>query len=66
MMSYLFWSRLIFWSLLVLMFIAAIITTVVLERMERHQQQLAEEHLRKRRIRRFNEISRNRNCTRTH
>jgi heme exporter protein D len=52
-MSYLFWSRFIFWSFVAAVIVFAVVTTVIVERIDRHQQQLADQHLRKRRIERY-------------
>lgn len=60
-MSYLYWSRLIFWTFMVLAFIGAIIAAFYierLERMDREQREMAEDHLRKRRIERFKNLNR--------
>jgi putative exporter of polyketide antibiotics len=59
-MSYLYWSRLAFWTFVVVAFIGAIIAAFYIERMERldqQQRQLAEDHLRKRRIERFKNLN---------
>lgn len=56
-MTYLWVSRVIFWSFVFLMLIAATIYTVAVERHERRQQQMAESH-RRQRIERFNRINR--------
>lgn len=56
-MTYLWVSRVIFWSFVFAMLIAATIYTVAVERHERRQQALAEAH-RRRRMERFNNIKR--------
>jgi cytochrome c-type biogenesis protein CcmH/NrfF len=54
MMNFLLWSRLLFWSFVALLIIGAGVWVAIIERNDRHQQHLAEQHLRKRRTQRYN------------
>ena len=59
-MTYLYWSRIVFWSFIVVMLIASSVAIIYLERQYERQEELARQHRRKRRMERFNNINRNR------
>jgi heme exporter protein D len=56
-MTYLTLSRLLFWAFIGLMFAASMTWLVIHERLDRRLEVLAEEHRRKRRVERFNNLS---------
>jgi cytochrome c-type biogenesis protein CcmH/NrfF len=57
MMNFLLWSRLLFWTFVALLIIGAGLWVAIIERNDRHQQHLAEQHLRKRRTQRYKNLN---------
>jgi cytochrome b561 len=57
-MTYLWISRILFWSFLVIILTASLIWLRHVERLDRQQEEMAEAHRRRRRIQRFNDINR--------
>jgi cytochrome b561 len=57
-MTYLWISRILFWSFLVIILTASLIWLRHVERLDRQQEEMAEAHRRRRRIERFNDINR--------
>jgi hypothetical protein len=57
-MTYLWVSRIIFWSFLVIILTASLIWLWHMEKLDREQEALAEEHRRRRRIERFKNLNR--------
>jgi len=57
-MTYLWISRILFWSFLVIILTASLIWLRHVERLDRQQEEMAEAHRRRRRIERFKDINR--------
>jgi uncharacterized membrane protein len=57
-MTYLWISRILFWSFLVIILTVSLIWLRHVERLDRQQEEMAEAHRRRRRIERFNDINR--------
>jgi cytochrome b561 len=57
-MTYLWISRILFWSFLVIILTASLIWLRHVERLDRQQEEMAEAHRRRRRIERFKHINR--------
>ena len=57
-MTYLWLSRIIFWSFVAIIFTASMIWLWHADKLDRQQEAMAEEHRRRRRIERFKNINR--------